>query len=107
MNVARQSVSLCQHCSLAALLGKLIELNCEHCLVCQRLGQFDFFWPIRWSISMTDPNKTFYSPSNQRSDRQVFAGASLRQVFANRAGNAQIPLYLFADHRRSSENRFL
>jgi len=37
VDIARHSISFFEHCGLLALLGKLIELNCKHRLVRERL----------------------------------------------------------------------
>src|SRR6266536_4903813 len=65
VDIARHSISFFQNGGLPALLGKFIELNCQHRLVRERLSQFDFFRSIRRPVAVTNTDEAFHASANQ------------------------------------------
>src|SRR5260370_20359028 len=75
VNVARHSISLLKDgCSLT-LLGKFIELEGEHHLMRERLGQFYLLAPISRPVSVTDSNKTANVSSDQKRNGEESFGS--------------------------------
>src|SRR5207249_7531278 len=76
VNVARHPVALSQDGSLATLLGKFMELNCQHRLVGQCLRQFDLLRPIRWAFTVTNADEPFHAAAYQRGYSQELLRSS-------------------------------
>src|SRR3954469_11487753 len=64
MDVARHAVALFENGRALTLLGKFIELDRKHDLMCERLGQFDLFRSVGRAVRMPNPNETSYLPTD-------------------------------------------
>src|ERR1700682_1510744 len=90
MNVARHSISFFENGRQTALLGKLIELNCQHGLMGERLGQFDLLRLIRWPISMTNSDESSDMPADQGGYGHPLPGSLCSEIVSNVGGYARI-----------------
>src|SRR5438046_8943219 len=87
VDVARHSISFSEDGRKLALLGKLIELNCEHRLVSERLRQFDLLRPIARPSSMTNADNSFNLSAHHSWNRQEVLGPLCPELVANSTGN--------------------
>ena len=76
VNVARHSISFFENSCLPALLGKFIELNRQHGLVCERLRQFDLLRSIRGSLAVTNTDEPCHASAHQGWNPQKFLRSS-------------------------------
>src|SRR5438876_7546514 len=72
VDISRHPISFFQNRSLPALLGKFLELNCQHRLMSEGLRQFVFFRAVRRPVAMTNPDEPFHTPAHQRRTPQEF-----------------------------------
>ena len=68
VNVASHSITLVQHSCALALLREFIQLNGEHCLMSERLRQFDFLGSIRRPVFMPNADEPVHTATDYRWD---------------------------------------
>src|SRR5207237_9215280 len=104
VNVARHSVSFFENSCLAALLGKFIELNRQHGLVCERLRQFDLLRSIRGSLAVTNTDEPCHASAHKVGILRNFLVPSAFKFFA-RSFEVKGTLFNFSPTTGSPEKK--
>src|SRR6266851_7603549 len=107
VDVSRHPVSFFKDRGALTLLGELIELKREHDLVCERLSQFYFFWPVRRTIDVANANEASDVSTHQKRHSEKPLCAVSFQMLTQIAANARISCDVVANHRTSREKQLL
>src|SRR5207245_3209267 len=105
VDVACHPISFFQNGCLPASLGKLIELNGQHRLMCERLCQFDFFRSIGRSVAVTNPDESFHTTAYQSWNSQKILRSARFQILAKIIGGVRIMFHIFARDGRSGKKQ--